>query len=188
MTLGSRAFFHEFSAEFEKEGKRTKWSKIYDQNKTWTAKMLGTGKSRKKEDYGLIGRIGQKFGYRIESEWRRIDQVWFHYLPKPEKCENNPWRNDVIIEHENDIDNLEYTFYKFDEMSAPLKVGIFYPGDEEDEKESLQKCQEMILKQVSSYPGEIYLIIFGFLDEEKEKVYWHAYEIDFKGNIIKLHK
>jgi hypothetical protein len=44
----------------------------------------------------------------------------------------------------------------------------------------------MILKQVSSYPGGVYLIIFGFLNEEKG-VYWHGYEIDFKGNIIKLH-
>ena len=61
MTLGCRAFFLEFLAEFDKEKKRTKWDKIYDDNKKWTAKMLGTGPSRKKDDYGLLGRIGQKF-------------------------------------------------------------------------------------------------------------------------------
>ena len=71
-------------------------------------------------------------------------------------------------------------------MSAPLKVGIFYPG-EENEEEFLKKCPEMILKQVSAYPGVVYLIIFGFLDEEKG-VYWHRCEIDFKGNVVKLRK
>ena len=81
---------------------------------------------------------------------------------------------------------MEYTFIKFGEISAPLKVGIFYPG-EESETEYLDKCREMILKQVPSYPGGVYLIIFGFLDEEKG-VYWHGYEIDFKGNVIKLHE
>ena len=49
------------------------------------------------------------------------------------------------------------------------------------------KACEIIKKQVTSYPGEVYLIIFGFLDEEKG-VYWHGYEIDFKGNVIKLHE
>jgi hypothetical protein len=187
MTLGVRAFFHKFLAQFEKEGKKTKWQDIYHQNRKWTAKMLGTGKSRKKGDHGIIGRIGKKFGYNIDPEWRHIDQVWSYYLPEPKKCEYLPWRNDVIIEHENYIKNLEYTFYKFDEISSPLKVGIFYPG-EEYEKECLEKCQQMIIKQVSSYPGEVYLIIFGFLNEEEEKVYWHAYEIDFKGNIVNLQK
>jgi len=185
MTLGCRAFFYEFLAKFENEKKRTKWEKIYTKNRAWTAKMLGTGKSREKGDYGLIGRIGQKFGYKIQAEWMRIDQVWYFYLPKPEKWEQWPWKTDVVIEHENDIDNLEYTIFKLGEVSAPLKVGIFYPGEEE--KEFLQKCREMILKQVPSYPGGVYLIIFGFLDEERG-VYWHGYEIDFKGNIIELHE
>ena len=89
------------------------------------------------------------------------------------------------MEHENYIENLEYTFFKFEEISAPLKVGIFYPG--EDEKEYLKKACEIIKKQVTSYPGGVYLIIFGFLDKEKG-VYWHGYEIDFKGNKIKLHE
>lgn len=127
--------------------------------------MLGTGKSRKKSDYGLIGRIGQKFGYEIEAGWRHIDQVWFYWLPKPKGWRKSPWRNDVIVEHENDIDRLEYTFFKFEEILAPLKVGIFYPGEEE--KDRLEKCREMISKQVSAYPGATYLIIFGFCDDEK---------------------
>ena len=187
MTIGCRAFFREFLAEFEKEKKKTNLAsmrKCYLDNKKWTAKMLGTGESRKKEDYGLIGRIGQNFGYEIESGWRHIDQVWFQWLPKPEGWRKAPWKNDVLIEHENYIARLEYTFFKFEETSAPLKVGIFYP-DQEDEEKYLQKSREMILKQVSSYPGGVYLIIFGFLNEEKA-VYWHGYEIDFKGNIIKL--
>ena len=185
MTLGCRAFFYEFLAEFEKERKKTDWEKIYEKNKIWTAKMLGTGESRKKGDYGLIGRIGQKFGYKIEPEWRRIDQVWYYYLPKPKTWENAPWKNDALVEHENYIKNLEYTLFKCEEISVPLKVGIFYPGD--DEEEYLEKAAEIIKKQVSSYPGGVYLIIFGFLDEE-ERVYWHGYEIDFKGNIVKLHE
>lgn len=185
MTLGCRAFFYEFLAEFDREKKRTKWEEIYPENRTWTAKMLGTGKSRKTGDYGLIGRIGQKFGYEIQAEWMRIDQVWYFYLPKPEKWEQQPWKTDVVIEHENYINNLEYVIFKLGEVSAPLKVVISYPGEEE--KVFLQKCREMISKQVPSYPGTVYLIIFGFLDEERG-VYWHGYEIDFKGNIIELHK
>jgi len=185
MTLGCRAFFCEFLAEFEKENRNTKWEKIYDKNRIWTAKMLGTGKSREKGNYGLLGRIGKRFGYEIDPEWRHIDQVWYYHLPKPKTWQNPPWKNDVLVEHENDIDNLEYTLFKFDEISSPLKVGIFYPG--KDEEEYLEKAAEIIKKQVTSYPGEVYLIVFGFLEEERG-VYWHAYEIDFKGNIIKLHK
>lgn len=52
--------------------------------------MLGTGKSRKKGDFGLIGRIGQKFGYEIQAEWMRLDQVWYFHLPKPENWEQPP--------------------------------------------------------------------------------------------------
>jgi len=185
MTLGCRAFLREFLAEFEKAKKKTNWMKIYEDNKKWTAKMLGTGPSREKGDYGLIGRIGQKFGYKIDPEWRHIDQVWFYNLPKPKGWQDPPWKNDVMIEHENDIDNLEYTLVKFDEVSVPLKVGIFYPGD--DEEEYRDKAAEIVKKQVTSYPGEVYLIIFGFAEEEKG-VYWHAYEIDFKGNVIQLHE
>ena len=184
MPLGCRAFFHEFLAEYDKEKKTTKWEKIYLKNKEWTTKMLGDGKSRKKDDYGLIGRIGKKFGYEIQSEWRRIDQIWYHWLQKPEGWKEAPWKNDVLVEHENDIDRLEYTFIKFEELSAPLKVGIFYPGD--NEKEYLEKSRQMIMKQIASYPGGVYLIIFGFLDDSKG-VYWHGYEIDFKGNRIGLH-
>jgi len=180
MTLGARAFFNEFLTEFGREKGKTLWHKIYYQNRKWTARMLGTGVSREKGDYGIIGRIGKKFGYEIDAEWRRIDQVWSYYLPKPEKCKDQPWRNDVIIEHENDIDELEYTFFKFDEISAPLKVGIFYP-EEENEITYLEKCRQVISRQVTSYPGEVYLIIFGFIDEEENEVFWHAYEIDFKG-------
>jgi len=185
MTLGCRAFFLGFLAEFEKAKKKINWEKIYDDNPKWTAKMLGTGLSRKKKDFGLIGRVGQKFGYKIDPEWRHIDQVWYLDLPKPKGWESTPWRNEVLVEHENDISNMEYTLFKFDEISAPLKVGIFYPEDEEEEYRD--KAAEIIKKQVTSYPGEVYLIIFGFYDD-KRGVYWHAYEIDFKGNMIKLHE
>ena len=184
MTLGSRAFFCEFLSEFEKE--KEKWEDIYHKNRIWTGKMLGTGESREKGDFGLLGRLGQRFGYEIAAEWRCIDQVWSYYLPKPEGCDEQPWRNDVLVEHENDDTRLEYAFYRFEEISAPLKVGIFYPG-QEHEVEAIEKCRNMILKQVSSYPGGVYLIIFGFLDERKG-VCWHAYEIDFKGNVVRLHE
>lgn len=181
MTLGCRAFFFEFLAEFEEEKKRTKWEKVYTNNRIWTAKMLGTGVSRKKGDYGLLGRIGQKFGYEIQAEWMRIDQVWYLWLPEREKWKQRPWKTEVVVEHENDIDNFEYTLFKLGEVSAPLKVGIFYPG--EYEKEYLEKAREIIKNQVTAYPGGVHLIIFGFLDE-KEGVYWHGYEVDFKGNVF----
>ena len=186
MTLGCRAFFREFLAEFRREGRKTNWEKIYDENRIWTGKLLGTAKSRKEGDFGLIGRIGKKFGYEIEAEWMRLDQVWFYYLPKPKDWKQEPWKTDVVIEHENDIKNLEYTIFKLGEVAVPLKVGIFYPGKEREE-ECLKKCRDMILKQVTSYPGGVYLIIFGFCDDKKG-VYWHGYEIDFKGNVIKLHE
>ena len=181
MTLGCRAFFSEFLDEFEEEKKRTNWDKVWDKNKIWTAKMPGTGASRKKKDYGLIGRVGQKFGYMIQAEWMRIDQVWYLWLPEREGWEQRPWKTEVVVEHENDINNFEYTIFKLGEVSAPLKVGIFYPG--EYEKEYLEKAREIIKKQVTSYPGEMYLIIFGFQGKNKG-VYWHGYEIDFKGNIF----
>lgn len=183
MTLGCRAFFREFSAEFKKD--KTRWEKNFYKRKFRTAEMLGTGKSREKGDFGIFGRIGKKFGYDPQAEWMRIDQIWYYWLPKPEKWDDAPWKTDVAIEHGNEIDDFEYTIFKFGEVSAPLKVGVFYP-DEEDEDDLLRKCSEMILKQVSAYPGGVYLIIFGFLDEDNG-VHWHGYEIDFKGNTIQLH-
>lgn len=183
LTLCCRAFFLSFLEEFEEEGKNVDWQKIYPKNKLWTARMLGTGKSRRKGNHGLVGRVGEKFGYEISPEWRRIDQVWYYLLPKPDNWEDAPWKNDVLIEHDNDICRMEYTLFKFDEISAPLKVFISYPGD--NEKDCLKVASEIIEKQVTSYPGEVYLMIFGFCDD-KNGVYWHAYEIDFKGNITQI--
>lgn len=136
---------------------------------------------------------------RFWANWKDWEKVWVRdpsrvdaprpslvlLFAKTRKLAATPWKTDAVIEHENDIDNLEFTIFKLGEVSAPLKVGIFYPGEKEDE--CLQKCRDMILKQISSYPGGVYLIIFGFLNEQKG-VYWHGYEIDFKGNIVKLHK
>ena len=173
-----------FFKEFTKEKKRTNLKKIWYQSKKWTAIMLGTGKTREKGDYGLIGRIGQKFGYEIQSEWLRIDQVWYYLLNEPESTEPPLWRTDVAIEHENNPENIEYTIQKMGEISVSLKVGIFYP-EKDEEAHILNRISEIISKQVTSYPGYTYLIIFGFLDEEKG-IYWHAYEIDYKGNIIEL--
>lgn len=185
MTLCCRAFFNEFLTEFEIEkNNRARINNIYQKYRNWTIMMLGTSKSRDRGNYGLLGRVGKKFGYIIEPEWRHIDQVWFYRLPKPKGWRKGPWKNDVLVEHENNIRRMEYTIFKFEEISAPLKVGIFYPGD--NEEEYLEMCQKMILKQVSSYPGSVYLIIFGFQDEKNE-IYWHGYEIDFKGNIVQLH-
>jgi len=147
--------------------------------------MLGTKLSRNKGDYGLVGRIGQKFRYEIDPEWRHIDQVWCFDLPSPKTWEYIPWKNDVLVEHENNIKKFEYTLFKFGEISAPLKIGIFYPG--EDEEEYLKKASEIIRRQVISYPGAVYLIIFGFLNDKKG-IYWHGYELDSKGNRIKLHE
>lgn len=91
-----------------------------------------------------------------------------------------------MIEHENDIERLEYTLNKFDEVSAPLKVSIFYV-DEEKEKEYLEKSRQIILKQTPSYPGEVYLLIFGVLVVDKKEIIWSGYEIDAKGKTVALH-
>jgi len=186
MTLGGRAFFYEFIAEFNKEGKKTNWEKLWDDPAKWTKEMLGTAASRKKDDYGLLGRLGKRFQYQIEAEWRRIDQIWYHYLPKPETWESAPYRIDVAVEHENQIGNLEFTLFKFEELSIPLKICIFYLSMQ-DEKAVLRKSSEIISKQISSYPGGLYLMIFG-LQDPKSGIYWHAYEIDSKGNVIVLHE
>lgn len=182
MTLCSRAFSLEFLSEFENE--KSEWEKIWTSNRTWNARMLGTGKSRKKGDFGLLGRIGKKFGYDIQAEWMRFDQVWYYYSLIEEAWIDLPWKTDVIIEHENNFQKFEYTLYKFEEASAPLKVGIFYPNDEIEE-EALQQASKIINKQIIAYPGGVYLLIFGFINEKGE-IYWHTYEIDFKGNVTTL--
>lgn len=53
MTLGSRAFFIEFLNQLESEKKKISWEKIFAKDKRWTAKMLGTGKSKRKEIMGF---------------------------------------------------------------------------------------------------------------------------------------
>lgn len=187
--MGCRAFFIEFLSEFEKEKDRTNWEKLWEKSNDWNAKMLGTGESREKGDYGLFGRLGKKFGYNIQAEWMRIDQIWFYFLPESEEWKDLiewPWKTDVVIEHENTFMKFHYTLLKLGEVSAPLKVGIFYPS-KEDERYALETASQVISKQVISYPGGVYLLLFGFL-EDKKHVYWHAYEIDFKGNIIPLHQ
>ena len=184
MTLGCRYFFREFLAEFENEKSKTNWEKIWNKNRIWTEKMLGTGKSRKNNDYGLLGRIGQKNKYEVQAEWMKFDQTWYYLYYRGEPWLEIPWKVDVIIEHENHFQKFEYTLLKFEGVSAPLKVGIFYP-DEEVEYEVLEKASQIIQKQIIAYPGGVYMLIFGFFDDEKG-IYWRAYEIDFKGNIISL--
>ena len=181
MTLGCRSFFHEFVSEFENEKLHTNWEEIWPENNIWTGKMLGTGESRKNNDFGLLGRIGQKYKYEVQAEWMRFDQIWYYLYFQEEGLIETPWKMDVIIEHENYFQRFEYTLLKFEGASAPLKVGIFYP-DEETEYEVLEKASKIIKKQIISYPGGVYLLIFGFNNEEKG-IYWHAHEIDFKGNI-----
>jgi len=105
--------------------------------------MLGTSSSRKKGDFGLLGEIGKKFGYKIQAEWMKIDQVWYYYLPKPQGWMQTPWKTDVVIEHENDPSNIEYVINKLIEVCAPLKICFFYPG-EEDEDDALYRISEII--------------------------------------------
>lgn len=186
MTLGCRSFLREFLAEFENDKSKTNWEKIWNKNNIWNGKMLGTGKSRENNDYGLLGRIGQKNKYEVQAEWMRFDQTWYYLCYPGESWIEQPWKIDVIIEHENNFQRFEYTLFKFEGASAPLKVGIFYP-DEEVEYEVLVRASQIIQKQVIAYPGGVYLLIFGFLDDEKG-ICWRAYEIDFKGNIIPLCK
>lgn len=183
MTLAARMLYYEFINEFKKVGKNNDWVAFWNKNTEWTAKMLGTGESRKNGDFGLLGKIGQKYGYDIYAEWKDIDQIWSNFLSKPSNWNHAPWINDVIIEHENNINKFEYTILKFTEFSAPLKVGIFYPDD--DENKYLDISKEIIKYYVSTYPGEIYLLIFGYLENEKI-IIWKAHEIDWKGNSIQI--
>lgn len=186
MTLGCRSFFYEFIGLVNHENKDGRLAKIYHKWTEWTTLMLGNRQSRDNDDYGLIGRVGQKYHYETEPEWRDIDQVWSVLLPKPLILLESPWKLDVLVEHENDIKRLEYTLFKFLEIDAPLKIGIFYPADYEED--SLEKCREIIKNQVPLIPSNQYLIIFGFLNETSNQIIWHGYEIDFRGNIVKLHE
>ena len=186
MTLGSRAFVRGFITEFEKSKDITDWEGLWEDGTAWTNKMLGTSSSRRENDFGIIGSVGQGFGYQIQAEWMRIDQVWYNDLLERDDWDFIPWKTDVVIEHENNIDKLVRTLLKLGEISAPLKVGVFYP-EPEKEDEYISTGSEIIEKQPVPYPGGVYLLIFGILDEEKG-IIWHPYEIDWKGNVFPLHK
>ncbi|MFX1563179.1 MAG: hypothetical protein ACFFDP_07715 [Promethearchaeota archaeon] len=183
--LGSRAFFSSFITKFEHDESKRSWLDIPDGE--WTNRMLGTAKSRKKKDFGLIGSIGQELGYIIQSEWMRIDQVWYIILPKPKGWKRDPWRTEVAIEHENhpSIGYFEYTLHKLEELAVPLKIAFFYPGDQAEEW--LHRAEVIIPKQIKGVLGGVYLLVFGFLNEEETGHRWEAYEIDTKGTTIALH-
>jgi len=186
MTFGSRAFFEDFLNEFEEDKKNTNWVDLFEKKKERTEKMLGTSDSRKKGDYGLLGKIGKKYGYTRECEWLKVDLNFHNDMEDEEFLGFIPWKTDVLIEHENNPTNYVRTLLKLGETSTPLKIVFFYPKVEE-ENEFIETGRRIIKNLPVSYPGGVYLLVFGFCDDKKG-VYWKAYEIDWKGNIFPISK
>lgn len=180
MTLGSRSFFYDLVKETRNAVRKV--GKFYDLKKPEkTRMMLGDGDSRKNEDFGLIGRIGQRYGYQIQAEWMRIDQVWYYDINENDEWNFLPWVTDAIIEHENNIDDFIRTIVKLTEYSAPIKIAIFYPKRDDEEK-WVGIASEIISKRQVSYPGESYLLVFGLYDKKKN-LYWNAHEINWQGKV-----
>lgn len=179
MSLAGRVIFQEFLKKFHKS--KLKWD---DLPSLWTKKMLGSGSSRKKGDFGILGRIGQKYGFEVQAEWMRIDQIWYSQLDLGKDVRKG-WWTEVAIEHENkqDLDGIIYLLNKLIEFKARLKLGICYP---EDEMQALEGISKTLAGTPFSLENERYLFLFGRLGENDQQVLFNAWEFDSRGNRIKV--
>lgn len=180
LSLDCRVIFAEFLSEFQKS--KLKWGQP---RSTWTEKMLGSKKSRKKEDYGIFGKIGKKYGYELQAEWMRIDQVWYNQIDLEEGI--RVWWDEVGVEHHNgrSLKSILYVIYKLAEFKARLKIGVFYPKD--DVGSVLEQISKVIQKTPVRTENERHLIILG-RPKRRGVVKFDAWEFNTRGNKIKVPK
>jgi hypothetical protein len=166
MATSAKKVFRKFLKEFEKS--KVDWEKIYNKNREWTRHMIGNNRSREKGDFGILGAIGKREGYKIQAEWMHFDQAWYYTYRDTKISGIKPWRTDVVIEHENDHRYIPYCCIKLAESKAPLKILIAYPGKKK--KRYIEEIKHIVSKRRQG--DEKYLVIFGQLADKK--VVWEG--------------
>jgi len=180
MSLDTRAVFAVFVDEVKGSGLR--WD---ERGSVKTRKMMGDKKSRKKGDFGVFGRIGTKYGYKVQAEWARLDQVWYDEVKLDEDTPLEWWWCEAAIEHENsqDLYDILYSVVKLTEFKARLKIGVYYPRD--DFNKALDEMSRFISRSISPSESERYLILLGSV-KDNSSVEYSAWQFDCRGNRMKI--
>lgn len=141
--------------------------------------MLGDGPSRNtSDDYGILGCLGKKLGYKIQAEYLRVDQIWY----TSPSHDSSDWRIDAFIEHENDCRRLLETVRKLLQIGNGLKVIITYQYENKISDE-IMSVQKLISERFDNPVGSPIIIVFGTSDNECSYVNWEAHEFDSIGRV-----
>lgn len=154
-------------------------NRTWETSKEWTEFMVGSRISRAQEDYGVLGRIGTYLGYQLQSEYLRVDQIWYFSPPNDE----SDWDIDAFLEHENDPRRLKETVRKLLQLGPGLKVVITYP-DQNRVDESVNSVANLIETRFGTPTDTRFLLVFGSLQEDS--IHWIGYEFDGLGRTCQL--
>ena len=180
MSVEGRAFLKLFRAEVAKalpslSNVRAAW----DTSAKWTEFMLGTSTTRSTGDFGVLGRVGKSLDYRIQSEYFRIDQIWYSSHP----TKDSDWIIDAFVEHENNISKLSETIRKILQLGAGLKVLVTYP-----EGAPIDQITERVAEQIHDRYGTPadarIVLILGELDGQTPQ--WSGFEFDGLGRFVRI--
>jgi hypothetical protein len=181
--------FRKFKEVFKTSGLS---AENWDDNRLWTKKMIGCGKTRDKGDYGIFGEIAKKYGffpeeprgkyetlYHVERGWLTADQLWSVVR------EHRIWELEVAIEHENNPswDAVRYDLAKLADIKARLKILVAYPNRQELQK-LLDGVSEILRKKPIKNKEEKYLVIFGWV--KLNRIKFKAWAFDYQGKRIRV--
>jgi hypothetical protein len=173
MSVEARAFLRLLQVEMTAlpDGAGALWSN----DKYWTRSMVGDGATRKaaQPDYGAVGRVGAKLGYKRQAEYLRIDQIWYQEERPPN------WTIEAYIEHENSLGRLDMTVRKLLSVGPGLKVLVTYPGARKDH--ALDATERLLRERHGTSPDGRIFLVFGALDRERDRMRLEGHEFDGLG-------
>ena len=184
-TMTPKNVFRKFKEVFKTSGL---FAENWENNKLWTKKMIGNGKTREKGDYGIFGKIAENFGFypeerrkdkktdfHVERGWLTSDQLWSIVKKK------QIWELEAAIEHENSPswDKVCYALAKLADIKVKLKILVGYPNHEKEWRKLLNQISKVLREKPLKNKEEKYLIIFG--REESNKIEFEAWMFNYLG-------
>lgn len=146
----------------------------WDASAKWTEFMLGSSERRATDDHGVLGSVGKTLGYHIQSEYFRVDQIWYSTLPTDKKN----WIIEAFIEHENNVTRLPEMVRKVLQLGSGLKVLVTYPEGALVDK-LVERTSQQVTQRYGTAPDARILLVLGELAATKPV--WFGYEFDGLG-------
>ena len=168
--------------------------KAYESDSMWTAWMMGETRGKAPPEVavpkqkGFLGKVGAALDFDSNTIRREDYTLDFSYVSGEPLLEKDHWgyasHLSVLIEHENDLDSIEFEMWKLLFWRAPLKIIITYDRPESERRndgqrnrltDKLKQLSSMLDKvnKASSEPDRAeYLIIIGDRKDDKSVPRW----------------